>query len=110
KPINRIARTFLDGTYDSGLKSGTGANGYLSAIIQVNDKYYIGGSFSGYAQRNSNISNLTMLNNNGSIDTMGIHTWRRPDQADTIQYFPRFNAGFDGGGVNRIYNHNGKLL
>lgn len=110
RPINRIAQAFLDGTYDAGLKSGTGANGYVSAITQVNGKYFIGGGFSGYAQRTSNISNLTMLNNNGSIDTMGVHTWRRPDQHDTTQYFARFNAGFDGGGVNRIYNENGKLL
>src|SRR5690606_13769589 len=78
RPINRIAQAFLDGTYDAGLKSGTGANGYISAITQVNDKYFIGGSFSGYAQRTSNISNLTMLNSNGSVDTMGVHTWRRP--------------------------------
>ncbi|GAA4807281.1 DUF5124 domain-containing protein [Olivibacter ginsenosidimutans] len=110
RPINRIARAFLDGTYDAGLRSGLGANGYLSAIIEVNNKFYIGGTFSGYAQRSSNISNLTMLNNNGSIDTMGIHTWRRPDQADTIQYFPRFNAGFHGGSVYRVYNQNNKLL
>lgn len=110
RPINRIAQAFLDGTYDAGLKSGTGANGYISAVTQVNGKYFLGGSFSGYAQRTSNISNLTMLNNNGSIDTMGVRTWRRPNQNDTIQYFARFNAGFDGGGINRIENQNGKLL
>jgi len=110
RPINRIARAFLDGTYDAGLRSGLGANGYLSAIVQVSNKFYLGGSFSGYAQQGSNISNLTMLNTNGSIDTMGIHTWRRPDQADTIQYFPRFNAGFHGGSVYRIYNQDNKLL
>lgn len=110
RPINRIARAFLDGTYDAGLRSGIGSNGYLSAITKINDKYFIGGSFSGFGQRTSNISNLTMLNSNGSIDTMGVHTWRRPDQADTIQYFARFNAGFHGGGVNRVYNQNGKLL
>jgi len=110
RPINRIARAFLDGTYDSGLRSGTGANGYISAITQVNDKYFVGGSFSGFGQRTSNISNLTMLNNNGSVDTMGVNTWRRPDQSDTIQYFARFNAGFDGGGVSRVYNQEGKLL
>ncbi|WP_245586442.1 DUF5008 domain-containing protein [Olivibacter sitiensis] len=110
RPINRIARAFLDGNYDAGLRSGTGANGYISEILEVNSKYFIGGSFSGYAQRTGNISNLTMLNDNGSIDTMGVHTWRRPNQNDTIQYFARFNAGFDGGGVNRIYNQDGKLL
>jgi len=110
RPINRIARTFLDGTYDAGLKSGTGANGYISEILEVNGKYFIGGSFSGYAQRTSNISNLTMLNDNGSIDTMGVHTWRRPNQNDTVQYFARFNAGFDDGSVSRIYNQEGKLL
>lgn len=110
RPINRIASTFLDGSYDAGFRSGTGANGALGTITQVGDKYFIGGAFSGYAQQKANISNLTMLNSNGSIDTMGIQTWRRPDQEDTTQFFPRFNGGFHGGGVGKVYRQQNKLL
>ncbi|WP_316834177.1 IPT/TIG domain-containing protein [Pedobacter nutrimenti] len=95
RPINRIVSTFSDFSYDSGLRSGNGANGQINNIIEYNGKYLIAGGFSGYAQRTDNISNLTTLNSNGSIDTMGVHTFRRPDQIDTIKYFPRFNAGTD---------------
>lgn len=110
RPINRIASAFLDGAYDTGFRSGTGANGALGSITQVGEKYFIGGAFSGYAQQRANISNLTMLNSNGTIDTMGIQTWRRPNQEDTTQFFPRFNGGFHGGGVGKVYNQQNKLL
>ena len=109
RPINRIVRTFLDGTYDASLRTGRGANGYLSSIVKIDDKFYIGGSFSGYDQRGENISNMTRLNNDGRIDTMGISTFRRPDQSDTVKYFPTFNGGFNGG-VDQIYEQQGKLL
>src|SRR5690606_22431745 len=65
---------------------------------------------SDYAQQRANISNLTMLNSNGTIDTMGIDTWRRPDQEDTTQYFSRFNGGVHGGGIGKVYNQDNKLL
>lgn len=110
RPINRIASAFLDGGYDAGFRTGTGANGLISSITQIGDKFFIGGSFSGYAQQKANISNLTMLNSNGTIDTMGIQTWRRPDQEDTTQFFSRFNGGFHGGAVRKIYNQRNKLL
>lgn len=110
RPINRIASAFLDGGFDASFRSGTGANGVISSIAQIGDKYFIGGSFSGYAQQKANISNLTMLNSNGTIDTMGIQTWRRPNQEDTTQYFSRFNGGFHGGGVGRVYNQQNKVL
>jgi len=110
RPINRIASAFLDGAYDPAFRVGTGANGLLSSIVQIGDKYFIGGSFSGYAQQRANISNLTMLNSNGTIDTMGIQTWRRPNQEDTTQYFPRFNGGFHGGTVTEVYNQQNKVL
>jgi len=110
RPINRIASAFLDGGYDASFRSGTGANGFISSITQIGDKYFIGGSFSGYSQQKANISNLTMLNSNGTIDTMGIQTWRRPNQEDTTQYFSRFNGGFHGGGVGKVYNQQNKVL
>lgn len=109
RPINRIVRTFADGTYDASFRTGKGANGFVGAVIKINDKFFIGGSFGGYDQRGENISNITRLNENGTIDTMGISTFRRPDQADTIKYFPTFNGGFNAS-VGRIYEQQGKLL
>jgi len=109
RPINRIVRTFPDGTYDASLRTGRGANGFVGAVVKIADKFFIGGSFGGYDQRGENISNITRLNENGSIDTMGISTFRRPDQADTIKYFPTFNGGFNST-VGRIYEQQGKLL
>ena len=110
RPINRIVRTFPDGTYDASLRTGKGANGFLGTVIKIGDKLFIGGAFSGYDQRGENISGITRLNENGTIDTMGISTFRRPDQADTIKYFPTFNGGFHGGNVGQIYEQQGKLL
>lgn len=110
RPINRIVRTFPDGTYDASLRTGRGANGFLSSVIKIGDKFFIAGSFSGYDQQGQNISNITRLNENGTIDTMGISTFRRPEQSDTTKYFPRFNGGFNGGGIGKIYEQGGKLL
>src|SRR5690606_4665376 len=110
RPINRIVRTFPDGTYDASLRTGTGANGFLASALKIGDKFFIAGSFSGYGQRGENISNITRLNDNGTVDTMGISTFRRADQADTIKYFPTFNGGFHGGGIGRIYEQQGKIL
>ncbi|WP_118195029.1 DUF5008 domain-containing protein [Albibacterium indicum] len=109
RPINRIVRTFKDGTYDASLRAGRGANGHLNRILPFQGKYLIAGFFNGYDQRTENISSLTMLNSNGSIDTMGINTFRRPDQTDTIKYFPRFNGGVNGG-IGQLYEHQGKIL
>lgn len=109
RPINRIARAFADGTYDASLRSGSGANGALSDIIRFGNGYLIAGSFSGYAQRNGDISNLTRIHENGTIDTMGVHPFRRPDQQDTIKYYPRFNGGFDKY-IDKLYEQNGKVL
>jgi len=102
RPINRIARSFSDGSYDASLRSGTGGNGSLIDIVPFGNGYLLGGAFSGYSQRTTDISNLTKLNGNGTIDTMGIHPFRRPDQSDTIKYYPSFNGGFDGY-VGRIF-------
>ncbi len=109
RPINRIVRTFADGTYDASLRTGKGANGELRDIVQIDNKYFIAGSFGGYDQRTENISNITMLNNNGSIDTMGVKTFRRPTQTDTTKYFPKFNGGTDGA-IGQLYTHANKLL
>ncbi|MFB5946836.1 DUF5008 domain-containing protein [Albibacterium profundi] len=109
RPINRIVRIFPDGTYDASLRTGKGANGFLNSVVQYNNKFYIAGAFGGYGQRGDNISNITMLNNNGSIDTMGVEPYRRPDQTDTTKYYPTFNGGFNSS-VDKMYLQDGKLL
>ena len=108
-PLNRIVKISVNGDLDRSFRSGKGANGDLSQVIEVDNKFIISGGFSGYNQVTTNISNLTSLNSNGSIDTIGIHTFRRPDQLDTIKYFPRFNGGTNSG-VDKIYNQNNKIL
>lgn len=109
RPINRIARAFADGTYDASLRSGFGANGSLIDIVPFQGGFLIGGAFSGYSQRSSEISNLTFINSNGTIDTVGIHPFRRPDQSDTIKYYPRYNGGFDGY-VGKLYPQGEKVV
>ncbi len=109
KPINRLVRTFKNGNYDVSWRTGTGANGGLSSIVQIGSHYYISGGFSGYDQRRDNISNLTRIHVTGQIDTMPVIPFRRPDQTDTIKYYPTFNGGFESY-VNNIYNHDGKIL
>lgn len=108
-PNNRIVRTFLNGNIDRTLRAGLGANGFLSGITQLGSQFYIVGAFSGFNQRKENISNITRLNGNGSIDTMGIKTFRPPGKPDTIKYFPRFNGGTDGG-ISEIYTFQGRLI
>lgn len=109
RPINRLVRTFADGTYDASFRIGAGANNSLSSILQLGNHYYLAGSFSGYGQRNADISNLTRIHTTGAIDTMGIKPFRRPGQPDTLKYYPTFNGGFDGN-VGNIYESDGKLL
>jgi len=109
RPINRIVRTFQDGSYDASLRSGRAANGLLTSIAVLQGKLVVAGGFNGYDQRTENISNITLLNSNGSIDTMGIKTFRRPLQRDTIKYFPKFNGGTDRT-IDQLYETNGKLL
>lgn len=109
RPINRLVRTFADGTYDASFRIGNGANNSLNSILKLGNYYFLAGSFSGYGQRNSDISNLTRIYTTGAIDTMGIKPFRRPGQADTLKYYPTFNGGFDGN-VGNIYESDGKIL
>jgi len=109
KPINRIVRTFNDGTYDASLRSGRGANGLLSRIIRIGENYFVSGYFNGYDQRGDNISNITRLFLNGSVDTMGVKTFRRPTQTDTTKFFPKFNGGVSGE-ITQLYEQEGKIL
>ncbi len=110
-PINRIARTSLDGDYDRTFRTGRGANGSLSRVIEIGGRFIIAGGFSGYNQRTENISNITSLYPNGAIDTIKIQTKRKPTLTDTVtqKWFPKFNGGTNEY-INRIYPHQGKIL
>lgn len=108
-PLNRIVRTSGDGDLDRTFRTGKAANGGLTSIIELGGKFVIAGGFSGYDQRTENISNIATLNANGTIDTMGVKTWRRPTQTDTTMYFPRFNGGTNDY-IQQMYVHQNKVL
>jgi hypothetical protein len=108
-PLNRIVRTSADGEFDRTFRTGKAANGALSRVVELSGRYIISGGFSGYNQRTENISNITSLNIDGSVDTIGVKTYRRPSQKDTIKYFPRFNGGTNEF-IDRIYKHQNKIL
>ncbi|MBT2589275.1 DUF5008 domain-containing protein [Pedobacter sp. ISL-68] len=110
-PINRIARTSIDGEYDRTFRTGRGANGALFRILEIGGRFIIAGSFSGFNQRTENISNITSLFTSGAIDTIKIQTKRKPTLTDTVtqKWFPKFNGGTNGY-INRVYAHQGKIL
>ena len=103
KRINKIARTFPDGTYDRSLGSGTGANGPLFDMAIVNSNWYIVGSFGGYAQRDG-LSNITKLSSQGQIDTVAVDTYEHK-----TKYVSRFNGGTNGT-ITNVYPSNGQLI
>ncbi len=109
RPINRLVRTYSNGVYDVSWRTGLGANGSLNSIIQINDRYYIAGSFSGFDKKNESISNLTSLHLTGGIDSVGVKPFRRPDQADTTKYVPKFNGGFNSA-VSKLYADDNKVI
>src|SRR3546814_153450 len=39
RPLNRIVRTFPDGTYDPSFRTGKGANGFLTSLLPFGNKY-----------------------------------------------------------------------
>ena len=103
KRINRIARIFPDGTWDRSLLSGSAANGDLYGMAVVNSQWYLGGAFSGYAQRGG-INNITRVSNQGTIDTMIQETYTKK-----LIYVPTFNGGTDGA-ITEIYAYNNKII
>lgn len=110
-PINRIARTSIDGEYDRTFRTGKGSNGGLARILEIGGRFIIAGGFSGFNQRTENISNITSLFTSGAIDTIKIQTKRKPTLTDTVtqKWFPKFNGGTNGF-INRVYAHKGKIL
>ncbi|WP_051691924.1 DUF5008 domain-containing protein [Pedobacter borealis] len=109
--INRIARTSSDGEYDRTFRTGKGANGGLSRVVEIGGRFIIAGGFSGFNQRTENISNITSLFTTGAIDTIKIQTKRKPTLTDTVtqKWFPKFNGGTNAY-INRVYSHQGKIL
>jgi hypothetical protein len=103
KRINRIVRTFPDGTWDRSLLSGSAANGELFGMAIVNGQYFLGGSFSGYAQRGA-INNITRTSNQATIDTMVTETFTKK-----LIYIPVFNGGTDGF-IRNVYAQNNKIV
>jgi hypothetical protein len=99
KPLNRIVLTSKDGELDRSLQTGSGVGGYLNTMAALpNGKMVIGGGFSTYDVHLGEINNLTVLNSNGTIDSMVVRTFL--DQ-DTV---PAFNGGVDGN-VQKAFVH-----
>ncbi|WP_158563274.1 DUF5008 domain-containing protein [Chitinophaga silvatica] len=91
KPLNRILLTSKDGELDRSLVTENGVGGYLTTIATLpNGKFVIGGGFSSYNIHLGEVSNITVLNTNGTLDSMIVRTFM--DQ-DTV---PAFNGGVDG--------------
>ncbi len=108
-PLNRIVRTSSDGELDRTFRVGKAVNGELSTLFEIGGKFAIAGGFSGYNQRTDNISNVTSLNRDGTIDTMGIITYQRAPLKDTLKFYPKFNGGTNSF-ISGLYPHQGKIL
>jgi len=89
KPINRIVRTLPDGTIDRSFQSGFGANGLLNSFAIVGSSHFIGGGFSGYAQRDG-LNNIAKIAASGVIDTMEVRTY-----TEKTKFVATFNGGVD---------------
>ncbi|MFY0255324.1 DUF5008 domain-containing protein [Chitinophaga sp. 30R24] len=97
KPLNRLILVSRDGELDRSLQTGNGVGGYLNDITWLpNGKFLVAGGFSTYDIHIGEINNVTLLNNNGAIDSMVVRTYL--DQ-DTV---PAFNGGVDGA-IQRIF-------
>lgn len=91
KPINRIVLTSKDGEVDRSLKSGVAVDGYLNSIAGLsNGKIVIGGGFSSFDSHRGQIHNISVLNNNGSLDSIVVRSFLTQDTV------PAFNGGTDG--------------
>lgn len=104
RPISRIVLTSRDGEIDRSLLSGKGADGSLNTIAALpSGKLVIGGRFASYDIHLAEMHNITVLNSNGSIDSMQVNTFTGKDTV------PAFNGGTDGQ-VQRVFVHNNKVI
>jgi uncharacterized delta-60 repeat protein len=103
KPINRIVMTSKDGEMDRTLLSGRGADGGLTTLAALpSGKLVVGGGFASYDIHLTEMHNITVLNSNGSLDSMTVNTF---EKKDTV---PAFNGGTDGG-INKVFVHDNKI-
>lgn len=99
KPLNRIVLISKDGELDRSLQVGDGVGGYLNTITTLpNGKMVIAGGFSTYDIHLGEVNNITVLNSNGTIDSMVVRTFL---DRDTV---PAFNGGVDGN-IQRAFVH-----
>ena len=103
KPINRIVMTSKDGEMDRTLLSGKGADGALVTLAALpNGKLVVGGGFGSYDIHLGEIRNITVLNSNGSLDSMTVNTFTKKDTV------PAFNGGTDGY-IYKVFTHDNKI-
>ncbi|WP_165922858.1 DUF5008 domain-containing protein [Anseongella ginsenosidimutans] len=104
KKLNRIVMTTKDGDLDRSPRFGEAANGQLTSAVQASNKFVIAGGFSGFDEQTGKISNITRLNNNGTIDTMSVTTY-----TDSLIWVPVFNGGTDQG-INELFLQGDKII
>ena len=64
---NYLARLNSDGSFDGTFNTGTGPNGYVSAItVQPDGKILVSGQFSSF--NGTSVLQITRMNPNGSLD------------------------------------------
>ncbi|MBW8684156.1 DUF5008 domain-containing protein [Chitinophaga rhizophila] len=103
RPISRIVLTSRDGEMDRTLQSGRGADGSLNSIAALpNGKLVVAGSFASYDIHQAEIHNITVLNSNGSLDSVNVKTFT---DRDTV---PSFNGGTDGH-ISKVFVHNNRI-
>lgn len=103
KPINRIVLTSKDGEIDRTLSSGRGADGLLASVAALpNGKLVVGGGFASYDIHLAEIHNITVLNSNGSLDSMSVNTFLKKDTV------PAFNGGTDGT-ISKVFVHDNMI-
>ncbi|TAN20216.1 MAG: DUF5008 domain-containing protein [Chitinophagaceae bacterium] len=103
KPLNRIVLTSKDGAVDLSFEAGTGADGHLNNIAALaNGKLVVAGGFSSFNNHLGQINNVTLLNANGSLDTMIVPTFLNQDTV------PVFNGGTDGN-IQKTFVYNNTI-
>ncbi|HMI02807.1 MAG TPA: DUF5008 domain-containing protein [Pedobacter sp.] len=117
-PVNRIVRTFSDGSADVTFRSG-GADGTLNSIVPLNDKFITGGSFSSFFHERSaltNINNITRLSSNGEVDSVGVDTYSTTHSiapgipaTGKKKYVPVFNGGTNST-IDEVFNFQNKII